>query len=247
MEGKRIQCIDRTLDVLETLAGRGPCGVSELAGVLKLHVATVHNILRTLTQRGYLTNDGKRYRLGPGIGFLAARSEFMAMLPEAARPHLERISSDTGESAVLTLLVGMRAEVVAWTSGMHEIMVQYPCSSVVDPLKLATSRLLVAHEPEQRQRRLIQSHLNGTTPEDGETLTQILAHIRNEQCCRIDKLGENGSVSVAVPVCRTDGSVMAAMGVNVPTFRATDEHVAYILQALKHSAGQLGKAFSGRQ
>ena len=74
------------LDIVELLArpGNEQLRFSDVVRELGLTQATAHGILKTLTDRGWITRDPltKSFALGPGLAVVAAR------LP-AARPHVE--------------------------------------------------------------------------------------------------------------------------------------------------------------
>ena len=69
MEKKKslIQSLDRALDILELVRdSAGAVRSSDIAEKVGLGVATAHNIIRSLYQRGYLAqDDNSRYLLGP--------------------------------------------------------------------------------------------------------------------------------------------------------------------------------------
>ena len=69
MEKKKtlIQSLDRALDILELVRDKDDSvRASDIADKLGLGMATAHNIIRSLYQRGYLTqDDNSRYLLGP--------------------------------------------------------------------------------------------------------------------------------------------------------------------------------------
>src|SRR5690348_1791084 len=61
-----VQSIERAFDLLEMLAdGDGALGLSELAAVSGLPLPTVHRLMRTLVNRGYVRQEAsRRYTLG---------------------------------------------------------------------------------------------------------------------------------------------------------------------------------------
>ena len=49
-----VQVLERTLDILEVLAGStAGLGVSEISGITRLPLSTVHRLLKVLKRRGY--------------------------------------------------------------------------------------------------------------------------------------------------------------------------------------------------
>ena len=69
-----IQVLERAFDILEMLARNGKTfRSSEIAAELNLSQQTVNNLLRTLYERGYLSqNERREYRLGGQCFYLGA-------------------------------------------------------------------------------------------------------------------------------------------------------------------------------
>lgn len=101
-----VQSVDRTLTILETLAmyPKG-LGISEISDATQLHKSTVHRLLATLVQRGYVRqNHYNQYKLTLKIFELGGRLiEDLDML-EIARPYLGQIMEQTNEVVHLVKL-----------------------------------------------------------------------------------------------------------------------------------------------
>ena len=101
-----VQSIERAFGLLETMADHGgTMGLSQLAQESGLPLPTIHRLLRTLVDLGYLRQDASRqYVLAPRLIRLGESSG--AMLSVWARPHLDRLVDQLGESANLAMLDG---------------------------------------------------------------------------------------------------------------------------------------------
>ena len=101
-----VQSIERAFGLLETMADHGgTMGLSQLAAESGLPLPTIHRLLRTLVDLGYLRQDASRqYVLAPRLIRLGESSE--AMLSVWAKPHLDRLVAELGESANLAMLDG---------------------------------------------------------------------------------------------------------------------------------------------
>jgi len=86
-----VQSIERAFTILETLAtGGGVMGLSALAAESGLPLPTIHRLVRTLVDLGYVRQEPSRqYALGPRILLLAESAA--NMLSSVARPHLARL------------------------------------------------------------------------------------------------------------------------------------------------------------
>ncbi|HYQ31612.1 MAG TPA: helix-turn-helix domain-containing protein, partial [Lapillicoccus sp.] len=101
-----VQSIERAFGLLETMADHGgTMGLSQLAAESGLPLPTIHRLLRTLVDLGYLRQDSSRqYVLAPRLIRLGESSG--AMLSVWAKPHLDRLVAELGESANLAMLDG---------------------------------------------------------------------------------------------------------------------------------------------
>ncbi len=108
--GRVIQSVQRAFDLLERIAGQ-PDGVrlSDLADSAGLNRSTAHNLLASLEELGYVTQDkkGAAYRLtGKLNGLLRLDAEAERALRARIRPVLTILSRASGESAFLALVTG---------------------------------------------------------------------------------------------------------------------------------------------
>ncbi len=108
--GRVIQSVQRAFDLLEHIA-RQPEGarLSELADGTGLNRSTAHNLLASLEELGYITQDrkGAAYRLtGKLTQLVRPDAEAEHALRARIRPVLQAVSVASGESAFLGLVSG---------------------------------------------------------------------------------------------------------------------------------------------
>ncbi|HEX2949027.1 MAG TPA: IclR family transcriptional regulator C-terminal domain-containing protein [Armatimonadota bacterium] len=248
----RIQCLDRTMDILERLGEKGEMGVTELAQDVGLNVATVHNIVTTLAARQYLMNDNGRYMLGPAFAVLAGRWNPLSVLPRLAQPYLEQVTAETGESAVTAVIVGTSAFMVAFTLGTDEVTTQFPRQMYPHPLILSTGRVLVAYSDNHQQEEMVKRYCANSQDEEARwSLAEWLrefAHIRQQGFTAIHRPNPNTLSSMAVPVWGPgDGQPIAALGASCPAFRASDEHLNAMQRAITKAAHSLSHELGHRE
>jgi IclR family KDG regulon transcriptional repressor len=100
-----VKSAGRTLDVFELLAAE-PHGltVSEISDRLGLARSSAHGLVRTLHERGYLMQTGgRRFHLGARLIQLGLNVVDRLELRAAARGPLERLASDTHDTALLVV------------------------------------------------------------------------------------------------------------------------------------------------
>jgi len=110
--------------VLEVLAeAGGELGTNELARRARLNPSTVSRLLATLSAAGYVDHveDTGRYRLG--VRLIQLGNIVLAGLDvrEAARPHLEALVVETGETATLSVPGGRDAVTVDFVQSASSV------------------------------------------------------------------------------------------------------------------------------
>lgn len=100
------QALLRALDVLEAVA-EAPADLSRLAQTVGLSRSTAHRLASSLVARDYLGfAPGKGYTLGPKLLELGQRAVAQRPLVQIARPFLERLAEETGDTVHLGILEG---------------------------------------------------------------------------------------------------------------------------------------------
>jgi DNA-binding IclR family transcriptional regulator len=232
------QAVERALAILHAVGDmRDEPGLTELAGSLGLHKTTVFRLLGALERGGFVTRDvvGQRYRLGPTLLRLATQARRSVGLHEAARPELEALARETGETATLELLVGDQALILDEVHGRFlvgsspEVGTRWPAHAT------STGKVLLAAAR-------FESGGTGTLPLPAgrlaklapRTITSRLALERElaDVWLRGYSVGreeiERGFVAIGAPVRDTTGRVVAAISVGGPSTRLDAARVAQL-------------------
>lgn len=227
---------DQALRVLEHVAEHGPTGPSEVARALKMHRTVVHRLLATLHQRGYVRRDERGWLPGAAVLRIARRVE--PELLAAARPVLDRLASDFGETFILTIADGDDAVQIAQSVGSHHFVQVTLSPGFRHPLVMgASGRALLAFlAPEVIERVLART-------DAAETLRTRLAAIRRAGHATSHDELSSGVQGVSVPV-RGGDTAVASLGVVLPSARADapDSFVAPLVKA----AARIARAVARR-
>ncbi|MFC6422889.1 IclR family transcriptional regulator [Ornithinimicrobium tianjinense] len=243
-----VQSLGRAFSILEAIADAGGImGLSRLAEEVGLPLATIHRLLRSLVDLGYVRQEPNRqYSLGPRLMRLAG--EATSRLGVWARPLLSEAVQELGESVNLAILDGDEVVYVAQVQPSTTLMRMFtevgrrtlPHTTAVGKAILAAAtdeevRALLRRtgmprrtpstitEPEEFLRRLAQARERGYATDDGEQEIGV-------RC-----------VAVAVP----DAPRPMAMSLSGPTGRMDDATVERAAAVLGEVAGRLGAALSG--
>ncbi|HEX2114889.1 MAG TPA: IclR family transcriptional regulator [Alphaproteobacteria bacterium] len=152
-----VDALARGLGILEAFSRSSrPLSNGEIAQMARLAPSTVSRLTHTLTVLGYLRFDRnvRRYILTPknltlGYPVLAGLS-----LLDRARPVLDRLAGETGESAALAILDGLHATFVEVVHGSNLVAVRLATGARL-PIALSAAGLsLLAGLPEAERRAL---------------------------------------------------------------------------------------------
>jgi DNA-binding IclR family transcriptional regulator len=99
-----VKSVVKVLDILEHLgSSQSAIGLSDLSRATGLSVSTAFRLLQTLMVRGYVEQEkaNRTYFLGPRIFQMGSAYLRGSDLATIARPHLEALRDEVGETAYL--------------------------------------------------------------------------------------------------------------------------------------------------
>jgi len=236
-----VQSIERAFGLLETLADAGgTMGLSQLANESGLPLPTIHRLLRTLVDLGYLRQEASRqYVLGPRLIRLGEASSHM--LSTWARPHLARLVDELGESANLAMLDGDEIVYVAQAQSRQSMRMFTEVGRRVLPHCTAVGKAIMAEMPPAQVREILQRtgmpQHTATTVTDPEEFARQLVTVADLGYALDEGEQETGvrCVAVAVP----DTSTRLAISVSGPAGRMTEELVGRAVPLLTRAGREL--------
>jgi IclR family KDG regulon transcriptional repressor len=199
--------VAKALTVLDAVAEHGrPVRFSELLEDSPYPKATLYRFVQTLTAQGMLSYDPERQTYAPGLRLvrLAHAAWQASSLAPIARPYLDDLSRDTGETVHLAQLDGGRC--FMWTSATpptRSRCIRRPARSA-PPIAPAWARRCWPTCP----RRSLRLSCNGRpgirfTPKTittAEAMRAELAAIRARGHAFDDEEHEPGIICIAVPI-----------------------------------------------
>jgi DNA-binding IclR family transcriptional regulator len=212
----------RVLLVLEdSPAGRG---VTDIARALGLPKSAVHRLLVTFQELGFVQQQAdSRYRLGPALARLGLRAADMFTPRRVARPYLERLSQELGETVFLGVLVQDQVLVVDKVEHGQVLRISPALGTVLPVHRTALGKLLLAFRPVSQQAQYLQAM---PITEDVQTHEQSLRTLRQELAAIVQ---QGFAVSLeewtadiccfAAPIRSPQGEVIAALALAVPRSR----------------------------
>jgi IclR family acetate operon transcriptional repressor len=236
-----VQSIERAFALLEVMADQGGAAtLSQLSTASGLPLPTIHRLLRTLVELGYVRQEPSRqYVLAPRLVRLGESSA--AMLHVWARPHLARLVDELGESANLAMLDGDQVVYVAQAQSRRSMRMFTEVGRRVLPHCTAVGKAMLAQLPPDRVRDLVRRtgmpRLTSSTITDPDVFAEALEAIAEQGFAIDDGEQEVGvrCVAVAVP----DVPLRLGLSVSGPAARMTTSVVEHAVPLLQKAAGEL--------
>lgn len=239
----------RVLEILEALSNAGPQTLKELTDRLDQPRASLHRLLRSLEEAGYLAQEGREYRLGTKTVTLANRisqSTHTAELTPRAHPILVRLASDTAETVILAALSDSRQEMVYADVIVADSPLQYavPSGDRRPLYSSAAGKAVLAFMPAEEQANYITTaEFRAITPftTKREQLPEILAKIRSSGVIH-DRDGHFvGAGAIASPIFNARGEVFAAVVIAGPSDRL-DRIATTGIRLVREAAEEISRA-----
>ena len=236
-----VESLARGLDVLRCFdASHRDMSLAEVASATGLARPTARRLLLTLQELGYVTAVDGTFSLTPRV--IALGTAYVASLGlwDVARPHLEALVRQTGESSSMAQLDGSDIVYVARVSVPKIIALRVHIGTLFPAPQTSQGKvLLAALSPSELDAVLRIPSRSGLPPYIGHTREQLdaeLTQVRARGWALADEELAPGVRSVAVPVRDGTGGVRAAMNVTVHAAETSvdtllDEHLPRLLRA----------------
>lgn len=243
-----IRSVDRAIDIIECVAGQnGLLTVDQIVVATGLPKTTAFRLLATLAARRLVERDEQTqtYRLGMLSLVIGARAMGDLDLRRSARPHLEQLVADTGETVHLSILSGDKALCIDKLDASRSMRMA-SFVGFLDPLHCSgVGKALLAFQDEPTRRQLLdrmqyEPHTARTITDRAGLATQI-DEIRARGHAIDDEEIEDGLRCVAAPIRDHSGRVIAAVSISGPTTRVTEESLKTLAGAVEGCAQSISR------
>lgn len=215
----------RVLDLLDEIATNGPGTQLQLSNRLGIPKSSLHALLRTMVDRGWLETDqtGSIYQLG--IHSLVVSAAYLDGDPVLARARdaMDEVASATEETVHLGRLEGADVIYTAKRESVHPLRMHSAVGRRLPAYSTSLGRAILADQPLETRERLIPEAINKITPNtttDRDALLELIASAEvngyareSEESCMgvrcfgvtLPFFGGTDALSVAVPISRLGG------------------------------------------
>ncbi len=212
--------------------------MAERTGLVRM---TAYRMVRTLESMAFLVRDTStnRYRLGPATLAMSYVSDDHSGFVEEARPFLEKLARETGESVTLAVEVDGFPVCVDIVNTTRPFKRQTAPGRILGDIATVHGKIFAAFKSPDEQEAILAGPLPQRTPHsitDRDVLAQELGHIVKENVAYDIEGQYLGTCAVGAPVRDQFGAVTAAISVVMPTGRFGPAENALCTKAVRAAA-----------
>jgi IclR family pca regulon transcriptional regulator len=250
--GEFVTSLARGLQVICAFDTDNPAmTLSDVAKRTGLTRAAARRFLHTLRELGYVSSDGRDFRLTPrvlGLGYAYLSS---MSIVELAQPFMKNISKTVNESCSMSVLDDSEVVYIARVPTKRIMSVALSIGTRLPAYNTSMGRVLLAElNGEQLDSYFVRNERTQYTPQtvtDEHALRDILEQTRRAGFAAVDQELELGLRSIAVPVRARSGNTLAALNVSGHATRVSMRDMRKtFLPPLQEAAEAITATLSGK-
>jgi IclR family acetate operon transcriptional repressor len=233
---KENQSVRNACALLEAIAAEQPIGVSDLARRTGIDKSAAHRLAVTLHRAGWLHQTGEgRWRIAPTLAATITTAGTESLL-DLARPTVQRLRDDTGETAMLVTIERDRLLVLDVADSTHALRISTTIGSEIPIRHSSALRAIAAHTPAAELARLRRI--------DPDLDDDVLAETRRRGWALNDREIIPDARVAGAPVLGPAGRPLAALIVCAPASRVGVDGMHAIGRTVARAAQHLSTATS---
>ena len=244
MKDYRVPNLAKACEVLNYISDtHGECKLKDIAAELSIPRTTALRITQTLQSADYLSLSAEGgFTLGPAVVQLGVKGLDNLDIRNYARPVLQSLSNEIGESSHLAVLSGAKSLLVEVADSPHPIRIAARPGTLVDIHCSSTGKVFLAFSIPEPQKFCKALELAPHTPNTHTTLESVLAAIeqtRKNGYAIDEEEYAPGVRCMAVPISNAFGKTIAAVGITASTSTFTKAKIAPMAKKLKAAAAEI--------
>ncbi len=238
-QGGTVRAVVRAIDILKSFEGsNGALSVAEIQKRVPLSRPTLYRLIDTLISTGMLFSEGEpqRLRLGRTAARLGQMWAGQFAIEAYAKPILDRLRDETGESCGLFKIQNDRQYCILESRSLHPLSMTRGFGELMDGFHGASGKAILAWLPlEEAQRISVESSPKGSRP----ITRKELQAIRDAGFAQSQGAVFKGAASVAAPVFDVEKRIYGSLAIFGPAARLSDGMLAKATQLVVASAQEL--------
>ncbi|WP_315794596.1 IclR family transcriptional regulator [Paenibacillus sp. BIC5C1] len=220
--------INKVVQILDLLLPQGSekdMSVTEISKALNMPIQSVHRLLSSLAEHGFVSQNEKtkRYKLGLSLmkyGFLMWDS---LMLRTIARPFMEELSKRTKETVYLSVRENAEGIYIDSVDSPQVLKISEPIGLRLPLFIGASNRVILAFLNPSLQRSLLDSFnwddTSSSKPLSRQYIEQELIAIKEQGYAITTNEATEGTTGIGAPIFSYENTVIGSLNVAGPSIR----------------------------
>ncbi|MCL4487741.1 MAG: IclR family transcriptional regulator [Chloroflexi bacterium] len=242
------QSVTRGLAVLEYLASADvPKDLAVISHELGMAKSTTFRFLSTLVEQGYVRQepDVGRYYLGSKVTWLAAKFLDRLEVRQAARPALDALAKETGETVHLAILDQDMVVYIDKIDGQQSVRMASRIGYRMPVHSTSLGKVLLSDFPESEWRRYasqvgLKAYTENTIVEP-DLFFRELRQVRAHDYAVDNVENEAGIRCIAAPIRDHTGKVVAALSISGWTLSMTATRVNDLVPLIRQASSAISR------
>lgn len=222
-----IGAVDRTLEIIEIIQELDGATTSAIEERVDIGMSGVHNHLTTLSERGYVVQEGNEYDIGlPFLG-LGAYARNRTDIYHAARSEVNKLADETGELASLLIEQDGMGVYLHQMMGENAVELDTHLGKQVHLHCTSLGKAFLGFRPEEEVLDILDEHgmprMTGNTITDRDEFFDELEEIRENKYAVDREERLSGLRCIGAPITDSEDRSIAAISVSCPIHRISDE------------------------
>ncbi len=243
-----VKSVMKAFLIMEELDKAGELSIGDLSERLLMDKATVHRLINTIKDAGYVNQNLDNKKYSNSLKLLAMGNRVMEKtgVKHISRPFVEELAKQTGETINLGIRVGNRIIHVDKLESSSTIKVGLGIGTAVPSYCTGLGKAILAFTPEKELESILaditfEKFTEGSITERGRLLEE-LKRIRDRGYSVDDEEYVVGLICIAAPIFDYHGNPVAAISVSSPKYRYdADRHLPLYSGLVAEATSKISK------
>ncbi len=237
-KSNNVKSVMKALLIMEELDKSGELSIGDLSERMLMDKATVHRLINTIKDAGYVNQNPDNKRYSNSLKLLAMGNRVMEKsgVKHIARPYVEELARKTGETINLGIRVGNKIIYVDKLESSSTIKVGLGIGVSVPSYCSGLGKAILAFTPEPELKEIIDSiTFEGFTDHsiiDSGLFMKELEKIKQKGYSVDDEEYVDGLICFGAPIFDFHGKPIAAISVSCPKYRYDEEKHLHLYTGL---------------
>ncbi|MFJ7637891.1 IclR family transcriptional regulator [Peribacillus sp. NPDC097225] len=237
-----IQSVDRALRILDLFDEHTTeLKITDISNQMGLHKSTIHSLLKTLLNHGYISQNPENGKYGLGMKLFERGNYVIQSLDirDLSKKYLMDLSAKTGQTTHLVILDGKEGVYIDKVEGPMAVILYSKIGKRIPLHCSAVGKALIAFKDPEEIKKILHEYdyLKQTerTITDESTFMGELQQVRSQGYAIDNQENEPGVRCIAAPIRNHENKVIAAISLSTLVGRINDSQLDVFIEQLKQA------------